>query len=84
MLEEESGLDFEFETSEVLFRVQDRLHAPNEESTYEAYEPALRRATSIFFGDSASFERVGGPREPFAVRIKTGANASVDETLARA
>ena len=84
MLEEESNLDFEFETAEVLFRVQDRLNAPNEESTYEAYEPALRQATSLFFGESASFERVGGPREPFAVRIKTGANASIDESLARA
>lgn len=84
MLEEESDLDFEFATTEVLFRVQDRLNAPNADSTYEAYEPALRRATSTFFGDSASFERVGGPREPFTVRIKTGANTSVDDTLARA
>lgn len=84
MLEEEGGLDFEFETSEVLFRVQDRLNAPNADSTYEAYEPALKEATSMFFGDSASFERVGGPREPFAVRIKTGGTASVDESLARA
>jgi hypothetical protein len=84
MLEEEGELDVEFETSEVLFRVQDRLNAPNSDSTYEAYEPALREATRMFFGDSASFERVGGPREPFAVRIKTGASASVEESLAQA
>lgn len=61
MLEEEGDLDVEFETSELLFRVQDRLNAPNSDSTYEAYEPALREATRMFFGDSASFERVGGP-----------------------
>ncbi len=84
MLEAESDLDFEFETSEVLFRVQDRLNAPNEEETYDAYEPALRKATSAFFGDSVSLERVGGPREAFSVRISTGAGGSVDEALARA
>ena len=84
MLEAESGLQFEFETSEVLFRVQDRLRAPNEDSTYEAYEPALKKTTSTFFGNSASFERVGGPREAFAVRISTGSSGSVGEALARA
>jgi hypothetical protein len=84
MLEQEAALDFEFATSEVLFRVQDRLHAPNADETFEAYGPALRQATSTFFGKSAAFERVGGPREPFAVRINTGANGSVSEVLARA
>jgi hypothetical protein len=83
MLEEESNLDFEFATDEVFFRVQDRLNAPNEAATYEAYKPALEHATSTFFGDSASFERVGGPREPFAVRISTGADGSVADALAR-
>jgi hypothetical protein len=84
MLEQEADLDFEFATSEVFFRVQDRLRAPNATETYEAYEPALRQATSAFFGEAAAFERVGGPREPFAVRINTGANGSVSEALARA
>ena len=84
MLEQEADLDFEFATSEVFFRVQDRLRAPNAAETYEAYEPALRQATSAFFGEAAAFERVGGPREPFAVRINTGANGSVSEALARA
>ncbi len=84
LLEKETGLGFEFSTDEVLFRVQDRLQAPNEEATYEAYKPALERTTSAFFGDSASFERLGGPREPFAVRINTGAQGSVAEALARA
>ena len=54
------------------------------DATSEAYEPALKRTTSTFFGDSASFERVGGPREAFAIRISTGSSGSVDEALARA
>ncbi len=84
MLEAESDLDFEFETAEVLFRVQDRLNAPNADATYEAYKPALEQAASTFFGESPSFERVGGPRGPFAVRISTGSNGTVDQALARA
>ena len=84
MLEEEADLGLEFATDEVLFRVQDRLSAPNSDSTYEAYKPALEQTTGALFGDSASLERVGTPREPFAVRIQTGSNASVSDTLARA
>lgn len=83
LLEQESGLDFEFATDEVLFRVQDRLNAPNADATYDAYKPALEQTASAFFGGSASFERVGGPREPFAVRISTGSSGSVGDALSR-
>ncbi len=81
MLEEESGLDVEFATDEVFFRVQDRLNAPNADTTYEAYKPALEQASSAFFGAPASLQRVGGPREPFAVRIDTGSQGSVSDAL---
>ena len=52
--------------------------------TYEAYEPALKQTTRAFFGESARLERVGGPREPFSVRIRTEADGTVEEALARA
>jgi hypothetical protein len=84
LLEEESTLGFEFATDEVFFRVQDRLHAPNEDATYRAYEPALKRAATTWFGGDPSLERVGSPREPFAVRIHTGSTARVADALARA
>ena len=83
LLEEESALRFEFATDEIFFRVQDRLLAPNEDATYRAYEPALKRAASTRFGGDPSLERVGGPREPFAVRIHTGSTARVADALAR-
>ncbi|MFZ1863795.1 MAG: hypothetical protein WAU39_06195 [Polyangiales bacterium] len=83
LLEEERELGFEFATDEVFFRVQDRLHAPNEDATYEAYEPALKRAATALFGGSPSFERIGSPREPFAVRIHTGSTVRVSDALAR-
>jgi hypothetical protein len=84
LLEDEGTLDLEFGTDELLFRVQDRLNAPNGATTYEAYKPALEKAATTFFGSALSLERLGDEREPFAVRIKTGANGSIAEALARA
>jgi len=82
LLEEESSLGFEFATDEVLFRVQDRLNAPNQDATYEAYKPALEQAASAFFGGVPSLERLGSESEPFAVRISTG-GGTVTDALAR-
>ncbi len=83
LLEAESSLGFEFATDEVLFRVQDRLAAPNADATYDAYKPALEQAANAFFGGAPSLERLGGEREPFAVRISTGTGGTVADALAR-
>jgi len=83
LLEAERSLDLEFATDEVLFRVQDRLNAPNEEATYADYRPALEQASSAFFGGVPSLQRLGSKREPFAVRIRTGASGSVADALAQ-
>jgi hypothetical protein len=83
LLEDEDSLGLQFATDEVLFRVQDRLAAPNEDATYDAYKPALEQASSAFFGGTPSLERVGSQREPFAVRIRTGGSGTVADALAR-
>lgn len=83
LLEQESGLGLEFATGELLFRVQDRLKAPNEGATYDAYKPVLEKTATAFFGKAPSLERIGTQREPFAVRIDTGSTVSVAEALAR-
>ncbi|MGB5812429.1 MAG: hypothetical protein WBG86_17960 [Polyangiales bacterium] len=83
MLEAESELGLSFGTGEVLFRVQDRLAAPNADATYDAYRGPLAEVTNAFFGGSASLERVGAPADPFSVRIETGASGSVADALAR-
>ena len=83
LLEAESSLGLELATDEVLFRVQDRLAAPNADATYDAYKPAIEQASTAFFGRAPSLERVGNEREPFAVRISTGADGSVADALAR-
>jgi len=83
LLEEESSLDLEFATDELLFRVQDRLNAPNETRTYDTFKPALEKVSKAFFDSVPSLERLGTEREPFTVRLSTGSTASVAETLAR-
>jgi hypothetical protein len=83
LLEEESSLGLEFATGELLFRVQDRLNAPNQSTTYDAYKPALEKAATAFFGKTPSLERIGTEREAFAVRVDTGSTGSVAEALAR-
>jgi hypothetical protein len=83
LLENESALGFEFATDELFFRVQDRLRAPNEDATYETYEPVLKKTAATLFGGTPALERVGTPREPFAVRIRTGSTARVADALAR-
>jgi hypothetical protein len=81
LLEEEGSLGLEFATDELLFRVQDRLAAPNADATYDAYKPALEQAATAFFKGTPSIERVGDERMPFAVRINTGVNGSVADAL---
>lgn len=83
LLEDEPGLGFEFATNEVFFRVQDRLRAPNEDATYETYAPVLERTAAALFGGAPELERVGSPRDPFAVCIRTGSTARVADALAR-
>lgn len=83
LLESERELGLSFGTEEVLFRVQDRLAAPNDEATYEAYRGPLEEVTSAFFGGSNALEQIGSAREPFAVRITTGAKGGVADALAR-
>ena len=83
MSNQSASLGLQFVTNEVLFRVQDRLAAPNADATYDAYKPALEQAASAFFGGAPSLERIGAEREPFTVRINTGASGTVADALAR-
>jgi hypothetical protein len=83
LLESESDLGFSFGTDEVLFRVQDRLAAPNDEATYQAYRGPLEEVAGAFFGGSNSLQQIGSAREPFAVRITTGTKGTVTDALAR-
>jgi hypothetical protein len=84
-LEQETSLPFpvRFRTDEILFRLNDRLLAPNTEDTAAQVTPVVREAFGKAFDGALSFERTGSPRELLALRVKTGAKARASDLLAR-
>jgi hypothetical protein len=73
-----------FATGELLFRVNDRLAAPNTDATLAALRPELEALAKTLFGGSFELSRVGGPKELFAVRITGPANTPLATLLERA
>lgn len=60
-----------FDLGELLLRVVDRLHAPNEELTFEAERGGIEAALCAAFGGAPRLAREGhDPREPFTVRAR--------------
>ena len=73
-----------FATNELLFRVNDRLAAPNSDATFAALKPELEALAKTLFGGPCDLTRVGGPKELFAVRLKSAATAPLATLLERA
>jgi hypothetical protein len=73
-----------FATNELLFRVNDRLAAPNSDATLAALRPELETLARTLFAGVFDLARVGGPKELFAVRITTGTSAPLATLLERA
>jgi hypothetical protein len=73
-----------FATNELLFRVNDRLAAPNTDATLAALRPELEALGRTLFAGAFELARVGGPKELFAVRITTGTSAPLATLLERA
>jgi hypothetical protein len=87
-LEEDKSLPegLRFKTDELLFRVNDRLLAPNDAATFATVEPVLKGALSALFpGATLSLERKGTPKELFTVSVNAmnGKKATVSELLSR-
>jgi hypothetical protein len=74
LLEKEPALadKLRFRTTEWLFRINDRLAAPNGEATLAAVKPELDALCQrLFAGGTYELARVGTSRHLFAVRINT-------------
>lgn len=87
-LEEDKSLPegLRFKTDELLFRLNDRLLAPNDAATFVTVEPILRETLSkLLPGATLSLERKGTPKELFTVSINAtgGKKATVSELLSR-
>ncbi|HEV3030314.1 MAG TPA: hypothetical protein VG319_01665 [Polyangia bacterium] len=79
LLEKEAafGGKLTFATDELLFRVNDRLAAPNTDATFAAYKEELEALGKKVFAGSCELARVGGPKDLFAVRLKSAAGTTV-------
>jgi hypothetical protein len=84
LLEAEPSLELRFGTAELLFRIPDRLNAPNDDATLDAVRPALAEVLEKLFGPGGyEIAREGEPREPFTVRIRAKSAGSLGELVAK-
>jgi hypothetical protein len=86
LLEKDAALSgkLRFATHELLFRVNDRLAAPNDDATFASVRSEIEALAKRLFAGPVEIARVGGPKELFSVRVTGQAGASVATLLERA
>jgi hypothetical protein len=72
-----------FFTNELLFRINDRLAAPNTQASFDAVRPELDELVGTMLAGPYELERVGDARSLFGVRIVTPVQAELETLLAR-
>jgi hypothetical protein len=72
-----------FRADEIVFRINDRLVAPNNEATFRAVSPDLQAFLADLFQSDVAIEHKHDAQRLFEVRIKSTAPAPVTELLAR-
>jgi hypothetical protein len=85
-LEAETSLTpaFRFSGAEAVFRINDRLDAPNDDATLARVEAALKATLSkLYAGSSFAISREGGDRDLFTVRIRAEGAPGARELLQR-
>lgn len=73
-----------FATGELLFRINDRLAAPNTPATFAAVKPELETLATRLYGGPVQLTPVGGPKELFGVRITSATQPPLGTLLERA
>jgi hypothetical protein len=84
LLEAESSLSkpLRFRTDGWVVRVNDRLHAPNEQATWERAEPACRTALTPLLGDGINLEPLPFGRDLFGFRVAPATKLRVSDLAA--
>lgn len=72
-----------FRTNELMFRINDRLLAPNEESTYRAIAADLQEVLADAFQTDLALEHKHDAERLFEVRVKSNGKAKLTDLLAR-
>lgn len=86
MLEKDAAFagKLRFRTDELLFRINDRLAAPNTEATFAALRAELDALCGRLFGQSGyKLSLAGAPRDLFSLRIATDGKTPLAALLTR-
>jgi hypothetical protein len=73
-----------FATGELLFKINDRLGAPNDEATFASLRPELEALADKLYPGARTLERAGSAKDLFSARIKSTAAPSLATLLERA
>jgi hypothetical protein len=86
LLEKEPALagKVRFAPGELLLRINDRLAAPNTDATFAALKAELEQLAQRLYAGPFELQRIGTPKDLFAVRIVSGAAVSLPTLLDRA
>jgi hypothetical protein len=86
LLEKEPALGgkLTFATNELLFRINDRLVAPNTDATFASVKGELEALGKQLFAGPFELARVGGPKELLSARFKSAASVPLATLLERA
>jgi hypothetical protein len=86
LLEQDSMLagKVRFATTEFLFRINDRLAAPNSDATFARVRPELETLGRMLFAHPFELTRIGGPKELFSVRLTSPAGTPLTALLEQA
>jgi hypothetical protein len=77
------GARLRFRTDEFLFRINDRLEAPNTDATFAAIKPQLEGFARELLAGPVELSRAGDAKSLFGVKITTSAKSDVATLLAR-
>src|SRR4051812_30787055 len=76
------GAKVRFRTNELLFRINDRLNAPNTDATFVAVKPELEALCTKLYAGPVDLTRAGDAKGLFAVKIVSGAKTDLATMLA--
>ncbi len=81
LLEQDSTLKLRFATDSLSLRLTDRLHAPNDDQTFESARAEVEALVSRVYGASPRIERLPSAKEPLGMRIQVEAAPSLQSLL---
>ena len=82
-LEEQTGGRLRFQTDQLLFGINDRLHAPPGDATFQAVQNDLKKFLSPLLGGTVTLEPRSDERRCFEVLVRSSAAPSIADLSLR-